>query len=79
VAAHAGVGIGTVYRYFADFADLLEVVFSKDEIYAKYHTVLSPVHKVSISHDSDNAEAIALDALRALIDALTQGGVDTRT
>ncbi|PPI40763.1 MULTISPECIES: TetR/AcrR family transcriptional regulator [unclassified Rathayibacter] len=72
VAARAGVGIGTLYRYFVDFADLLDAVFGEDEIHAKYHAVLEAAHKAANTNDLDNAEADALSALRGLIDALKE-------
>ncbi|WP_181136117.1 TetR/AcrR family transcriptional regulator [Rathayibacter sp. AY1E5] len=72
VAARAGVGIGTLYRYFADFADLLEAVFRVNDIHAKHHAVLQAAHKAANSDDSSSAEAFAVGALRALIDALKE-------
>ncbi|QHC75148.1 TetR/AcrR family transcriptional regulator [Rathayibacter sp. VKM Ac-2805] len=70
VAARAGVGIGTVYRYYSDFADLLEVVLGENDIHARHNAVLWAAHKAASSGDFDDAETIALNALRALIDAL---------
>ncbi|PPH80471.1 hypothetical protein C5C50_10005 [Rathayibacter sp. AY1D9] len=72
VAARAGVGIGTLYRYYADFADLLEAVLGENEIHAKHHAVLRAAHKAANSDDFDEAEAVALNALRALINALKE-------
>ncbi|WP_181137702.1 helix-turn-helix domain-containing protein [Rathayibacter sp. AY1D2] len=72
VAARAGVGIGTLYRYFEDFADLLEAVFSVNDIHAKHQAALHAAHKAASSDDYSSAEVFAVGALRALIDALKE-------
>ncbi|PPG06308.1 MULTISPECIES: TetR/AcrR family transcriptional regulator [unclassified Rathayibacter] len=73
VAARAGVGIGTLYRYFADFADLLEAVLGENEIYERHQAVLRAAYRTAMSHDLDGAEVVAMKALQALVDALKEG------
>ncbi|WP_258066578.1 TetR/AcrR family transcriptional regulator [Rathayibacter sp. AY2B7] len=72
VAARAGVGIGTLYRYFEDFADLFETVLGVNEIHARHQAVLRAAFRAANSEGFDNAEAVAWSALRALIDVLKE-------
>jgi AcrR family transcriptional regulator len=72
VAASAGVGIGTFYRYFADYADVLGAVLRENEIYANHQKILQAAHRAA---NSDDAKAAALEALQALIDSLKEHSV----
>ncbi|PPH55758.1 hypothetical protein C5C67_02560 [Rathayibacter sp. AY1E1] len=67
VAARAGVGIGTLYRYFLDLGDVLEAVYAQDAIYARYQAVLRAAHAAANSEDS---ETLAVEALQKLIEEL---------
>ncbi|PPG85702.1 hypothetical protein C5C29_05320 [Rathayibacter sp. AY1H2] len=67
VAARASVGIGTLYRYFVDFADVLEAVYAEHPIYDRHQAVLRAAHKAT---DSESAETVAVEALQELIKEL---------
>jgi AcrR family transcriptional regulator len=70
VAMRAGVGIGTLYRYFVDFADLMEVVLAGTPIYANHQAVLRAAWAAASSEDSEHAEEIALESVRILTASL---------
>ncbi|WP_219812998.1 TetR/AcrR family transcriptional regulator [Rathayibacter sp. AY1C2] len=70
VAMRAEVGIGTLYRYFVDFADLMEVILAETPVYANHQAVLSAARAIASSEDSEDAEEIAVQSLRNLIASL---------
>lgn len=70
VAEHAGVSIGSIYRYFPDRAALIEAVLEQDEVYAAQLAVLDAAAAVADDPNDRLRSATLTKSTAALVDAL---------
>lgn len=77
VAVCAGVSIGTVYRYFADRAVIIEAVLERDEVHVAQLEVFRAAAAVAAAPQDRRCSAALERAAAALVHALMRLPADT--
>lgn len=70
VAEHAGVSIGSIYRYFPDRAALIEAVLEQDEVYVAQLAVLDAAAAAADDPNDRLSSAALTKSTAALVGAL---------